>query len=431
MKRLKHFKEVLIESLEILRNFRGVGFRGEAQDSVSLWQKLQQQSCRLFKACLVLISVGGMGVFVLSPVQASVQVITVGTAVYDRYVSLGGTVIPFKKVTITAQIAGEVNYIAGIEGDTFKAGELLISTDDKVLLARRAAAMAQFQKAMAAYQNADAQYNRELWSPKSEQPLPGMALPNMMDQMFTRPFSDAMGVGDKDAENRANLTAVLTQVKQAIADMEAAKAHIAEIDVQLSHTKSRAPFDGVVVKKMVEAGDAVQPGQALLEFAKSKHLSIEVNVPVSLMGEIKKGAVLKAHFDNQQPIPVRVSQVFPVADALQHTVKVKFDLPLGAPAAPGMYAKIYIKNAASQNLQFPVVPSLAVRKLGSLPTVYVVDSETHKVIMKVVRLGRVTENGYFIVLAGLKQGEKVVMNPPENIVSGMKLEKGKLMAAVK
>lgn len=363
--------------------------------------------------------------------QASIQVMTVGTAAYDRYVSLGGTVVPFKKVTITAQVGGEVNYLAGIEGDVFKAGELLVSTDDKVLLARRAAALAQFQKAMAAYQNAEAQYNRELWSPRSEQPIPGMALPNMMDQMFTRPFSDAMGVGDKDAENRANLMAALTQVKQAIADMEAAKARIAEIDVQLTHTKSRAPFDGVIVKKMVEAGDAVQPGQPLLEFAKSKHLTIEVNIPVSLMRGLKKGDIFVAHIDNKQPIQVRVSQVFPVADALQHTVKVKFDLPLGAPAAPGMYAEVQVKNAASQNLQFPVVPKSAVRKLGSLPTLYSVDPQTHIVHMKVVRLGKAAENGYYIVLAGLEQGEQIVVNPPENIVSGMKLENGKLVAEAK
>ncbi len=363
--------------------------------------------------------------------QASIQVMTVGTAAYDRYVSLGGTVIPFKKVTITAQVGGEVNYLAGIEGDTFKAGELLVSTDDKVFLARRASAMAQFQKAMAAYQNAVAQYNRELWSPRSEQPMPGMALPNMMDQMFSRPFSDAMGIGDKDAENRANLAAVQAQVKQAIADMEAAKARIAEIDVQLTHTKNRAPFDGVIVKKMVEAGDAVQPGQPLLEFAKSKHLTIEVNIPVNLMSGIKKGAIFIAHIDNKPPIQVRVAQVFPVADALQHTVKVKFDLPLGAPAAPGMYAEVQVKNAASQNLQFPVVPKSAVRKLGSLPTLYTVDPQTHIVHMKVVRPGKAAENGYYIVLAGLDQGEQIVVNPPENIVSGMKLENGKLVAVAK
>ncbi len=365
------------------------------------------------------------GVFQVA--QASVQVETVGTAVYDRYVSLGGTVIPFKKVTISAQVGGEVNFLAGVEGDRFKAGELLVSTDDKVLLARRAAAMADFQSAMAAYQNAVAQYNRELWSPKSEQPMPGMALPNMMDQMFTRPFSDTIGIGDKDAENRANLAAVMTQVKQAIANMERAKARIAEIDIQLTHTKSRAPFDGIIVQKMIEAGDVVMPGKPLLVFAKSKHLTVEVNIPVNLMQGIRKGAIFMARVDNQPPIQVRVAQVFPIADALQHTVKVKFDLPLGAHAAPGMYAEVQVKNAASQNLHFPVVPETAIRKLGSLPAVYVVDPQTKKVHMNVVRLGKYAQNGYNIVLAGLKAGEHVVVNPPENIVSGMKLEDGKLL----
>ena len=382
---------------------------------------------KLFKVVSLITFSGLFSLSVVSTVQAAIQVITVGTAVYDRYVSLGGTVVPFKKVTVSAQVGGEVNYIAGVEGDVFKAGELLLSIDDKVYLARRKAAYAQFQKAMAAYQNAVAQYNRELWSPRSEQPMPGMALPNMMDQMFSRPFSDAMGIGDKSAEDRANLAAVQARVKQAIADMEAAKARIAEIDVQLMHTKSLAPFDGVIVKKMVEAGDAVQPGKPLLEFAKSKHLTLEVNIPVSLMRGIRKGEIFTARMNNTVPIQVRVAQIFPVADALQHTVKVKFDLPVGAPAAPGMYAEVQIKNAASQNLQFPEVPQSAIRKLGSLPFIYTVDPKTSIIHMKVVRLGKRAANGYYIILSGLKPGERVIVNPPEQIVSGMKLMQGELI----
>lgn len=362
---------------------------------------------------------------------AKVEIATVETAVYDRFVSLGGTVIPFKKVTISAQVGGEINYIAGIEGDGFKSGELLVSMDDKAILARRAAAMAEWQRAMAAYQNAIAQYNRELWSPRSEQPMPGMALPNMMDQMFTRPFSDAMGVGDKGAENRANLVAVKAQVQQAIADMQRVKAQIAEIDVQLNHTKLVAPFDGVIVKKRVEAGDAVQPGTPLLIFAKSNHLTIEVNIPVNLMQGIKKGAVFTAHLENQQPLPVRVAQVFPIADDLQHTVKVKFDLPVGAPAAPGMYAEVEIKNAASQSLHFPIVPKSAVKKRGSLPAIYVVDPKTHQVTMRIVRLGKAAKSGYLIILSGLKAGEQIIANPPSDIVSGMVVEEGRLRPASK
>lgn len=358
---------------------------------------------------------------------AEIKVIPVQEQVYDRYIKLGGTVIPFKKVTLTAQIAGQINYLAGEEGDRFKKGTLLASIDDAALLAKRKAAYAQWQRAAVAYQNAITLYNRELWAPQSKTPMPGMGLPSMFDQMFSRPMSEAMDITDYDAARRADLMAARNRIKEALAQMEAARAQIEEIDVMLRYTKLLAPFDGVIVKKFVEVGDSVQPGQPILEFAKSNHLSIEVNVPVSLMGTIVKGRIFKASINHGPPINVRVAQIFPVADDKQHTVKVKFDIPLGARAAPGMYAEVFLPNAQSQGLKFPVIPENAIVKRGSLPAVYVVDPKTGRVSMKIVRLSQTTQNGYRIVLSGLKAGERVVLDPPPNIHSGMLYKNGQLI----
>ena len=359
--------------------------------------------------------------------STEIQIETVKSAVYDRKVNLGGTVIPFKEVTLTAQMPGQVNYVAGIEGDVFETGTLLISIDDDALRAQRKAAMAQWNQASYAYQNAHAQYNRELWSPKSEKSMPGMALPNLMDQMFAKPMGDTMGVGDSDVEKRADLTNAMSRVKEAQAQMAQIKAQIDEIDVRLHDTKSIAPFEGVIVEKLVEAGDTVQPGQPMLKFAKSNHLSIELNVPVNLMRGIKKGQVLNAKIANGPPIQVRVAQVFPVANGQQHTVKVKMDLPLGAPAAPGMYAQVAVSNATSNNQSFPIIPSSAVVKRGSLPSVFVYNPNTNKVSMKIVRISRSSFNGQHTVLSGLNEGEQIVVNPPASIMSGWVLKNGRLM----
>ena len=386
--------------------------------------KLLQLNLRSFFLILILPSI-------VSPAFAAkteeIHVETVRSAVYDSKVNLGGTVIPFKEVTLTAQMPGQVNYISGIEGDAFAAGTLIISINDDALRAQRKAAMAQWNQAAYAYQNAQAQYNRELWSPKSEQSMPGMALPNLMDQMFTTPMGNSIGVGDRDVEKRADLTNAMSMVKKAQAQMAQIKAQIDEIDVRLNDTKSTAPFDGVIVKKMVEAGDTVQPGQPLLVFAKSNHLSIELNIPVNLMQGIKKGQQLMARIANSTPIQVRVAQVFPVANGQQHTVKVKMDLPLGAPAAPGMYAQVSVHNSTSQNQAFPVIPSQAIIQRGSLPSVFVFNPKTNQVSMKIVRVSKSSNNGFKTVLSGIKEGEQIVVNPPASITSGWVLKNGRLM----
>ena len=358
-----------------------------------------------------------------------IKVETVKSVVYDRFVTLGGTVVPFKEVAITAQVPGQINYIAGIEGDAFNAGTLLISTDDDSLRAQRKAATAQWSQASYAYQNSAAQYNRELLSPSSQQGMPGMGVPNLLDQIFTKPMSNSMGVGNTNIEQQADLSNALSRVKEAQAMMELAKAQIDEIDVKLYDTKAIAPFNGIIVEKMVEAGDSVQPGQPLLTFAKSNHLSIELNVPVNLMHGIEKGQTLRARISNRAAIDVRVAQVFPVANSQQHTVKVKLDLPIGSPAAPGMYAEVSVANAQSQNQAFPSIPVSAMVKRGSLPSVFVYDPKTSLVNMKIVRTAKATKNGYLIVLSGLKDGEQYISNPPSSITSGLILRDGKLFSA--
>ncbi len=311
--------------------------------------------------------------------HAEIKTEVIGSTIYDSFVNLGGTVVPHKKVTINAQQAGQIDYISGIEGDNFKLGTLLISCDGEVLKAQRNAAMAQWQQASYAYKNSITQYNRERWSPTTEKNMTGMAMPGLMDQMFTRPISNSMGYGDNDVDKRAHLANARTNVQKTSAQMRLIKAKIDEIDVRLSDTKSVAPFDGVIVEKLVEAGDTVQPGQPLLVFARSNHLSLEVNVPVNLMLGIKKGAVFLAEFGNEKRIEVRVAQIFPVADSKQHTVKIKLDLPLGAPAAPGMYATVSVLNISSRGQSFPAIPSSSVIKRGSLPAIFIVNQQTQAV----------------------------------------------------
>ena len=50
------------------------------------------------------------------------SVITVPSVPVGAAVSLGGTVVPFKDVTFSAQIPGRIKSIAGEEGDHFKSG---------------------------------------------------------------------------------------------------------------------------------------------------------------------------------------------------------------------------------------------------------------------------------------------------------------------
>ncbi|MCK4675803.1 MAG: biotin/lipoyl-binding protein, partial [Gammaproteobacteria bacterium] len=224
-------------------------------------------------------------------VQAD-NVVTVSVAPHGGYVIMGGSVIPLKEVTLAAQIPGRVVSIAGEEGDEFTAGTLLVKINDDDLQAKKVAAEAQVASSQSAAQNAQVQYNRELWNPRVNNPRPmaGMAMPTMFDSFF----DDNSFVGDgsnKGIERHADLASQGSQVSSARSRVTEAESGLRAINAKLRDTKAIAPFDGVIMKKMVEIGDTVQPGQALIVFSYSKFLRIKVEVPARLMPGLTKGMV--------------------------------------------------------------------------------------------------------------------------------------------
>jgi multidrug efflux pump subunit AcrA (membrane-fusion protein) len=333
------------------------------------------------------------------------------------HVSLGGTVVPYKEVTLSAQLPGRVKFLAGIEGDIFSEEDLLVELDDSELMAKREAALAQLANADAQLRNAGVQFNRELWSPKSKSAMGGMGMPNLFDQMFTSPMEDFVGERDRDAERQADIYSSRTNIHQAQNTIYRVQAEIRAIDAKLRDAKSVAPFDGVMMKKFVEVGDTVQPGQPLMKYADVEYLQIVVDVPGRLRPGLNEGMMLRAELDvGDREVPVRVAQIFPMADAQRHTVTIKFDLPQGE-SAPGMYAKVLVPDFNAPARANPVIPSSSIRYNGSLPGVYVIDEEG-KPMLRLVRVGETLPGGYSTILSGLQAGERVMRNPPLGISAG-------------
>jgi len=325
-------------------------------------------------------------------------------------VSLGGTVVPYKEVTLAAQLPGRIKDLAGIEGDSFREGSLLVAIDEAELLAQRNAALAQLANAQADLSNAGVQYNREIYAPRSRQAMGGFGLPNMFDQMFTAPMEDFMGTRDRGTERGADLYASSTRITQAQNAIFQAQSQIQAIDAKLRDARSLAPFDGVIMKKFIEIGDTVQPGQPLLKFADVAYLQVVVDVPSRLRPGLHEGQMLQAELDvGGQIVPVRVAQIFPMADAQRHTVTVKFDLPVGV-SAPGEYVKVRVPDTGSLVKEAPVLPLDAILYRGSLPGVCIQGKDGQSEL-RLIRVGEQIGDGFVTALSGVKVGDRVMRNP--------------------
>jgi len=370
----------------------------------------------MFKQFIKIITI--IGLYQSSLVHATETYIVRDNPI-SAVVTLGGTIVPFKEVTLSAQLPGRVAEIAGEEGEWFKENTVLIALDDTELLAQRRSAEADWLNANATARNAAMQYERELWSPSKDKAPGGMGVPNLFDQFFTKPARDFAGQTNETMDRRADLHSFGTQIDQSRSALLQARSRIEQIDAKLRDAVGQAPFDGVITQKLVEVGDTVQPGQPLLAFADTKYLQIKLEIPARLVTGLQVGMeniIAKLDVPSNQPdtVPVRVAQIFPVADPQRHTVTVKFDLPtnMPIPTYPGQYAEVLINdvNIAAQSL--PVIPLSAVVKRGSLQSVYVINNNSRE--LRLVRIGREIDATYVSVLSGLKVGDVIEVNPQVN-----------------
>ena len=337
-------------------------------------------------------------------------VITVTSGSVGGTVRLGGSVVPEQIVNLTAQMPGDVSFVAGSEGDAFEQGDALVALDTTSLLAKRQQAMSQLASAEAAHRNAVVQYNHELRNPNGQANSMLGGAPGLFS-MFSDPARSMMGQGSPGMERGSNLYAQGIQVETARNGVDQAHAALRELDESLQNAISYAPFDGVILKKMVEQGDIVQPGMPLVSFADVTRLQVRVEVPTRLLRVIRSGGQMQAHLDGvSTPVPVVVDRIFPMADAGGHTTTAEFNLPQGTEAHSGMYAEIIVPDPSSRVSGLPVIPESAIVWRGSLPAVFQV-ADDGRARLRLIRIDEYASNGIVSVISGIRAGDRILAEP--------------------
>ena len=379
-------------------------------------------------------------------------VVPVGSSKTGAHVVLGGTVVPYREVTLTAQLPGRVEYIAGEAGDWFDEGQVLVALEHDDVLAQRRQAIANLYGAQAGIADAQVGYTKEYWMPQAYKKH-NRQLNHLFNQQFNRQrqstpsmgyfpsmFEKFMGFGSPTGGGGSSSNTPITffpdydlqpwivrdldlyshnsHVSQAQSQIYGARSKIDEIDSYLRDARSISPFEGVIVDKIAEEGDTVQPGQPLIKYADTRYLQLEVQVPARLVSALSKDVMVPAKLDvGDTYIEVRVAQIYPTADSDRHTVTVKFDLPSGVPGGPGMYAEVMIPDHNTPIKDMPVIPSTAVVHRGSLPAVFVLN-HNNEAELRLIRLGEQVDRNHVAVLSGVRPGEQVFASPPPGIRSG-------------
>ncbi|HYL01821.1 MAG TPA: efflux RND transporter periplasmic adaptor subunit [Steroidobacteraceae bacterium] len=225
-------------------------------------------------------------------------------------------------------------------------------------------------------------------------------------------------VSQQDADQRAGDAAAKAAARQSAA------ANLARLRELESFKRVVAPFDGVVTQRNTDVGALINagetPGSALFRVADTHRLRIYVSVPQSYAAAVRPGLAAELDFADRPGRHYRAEVAYTARalDASSRTLQVELQIDNAAgELLPGSYAEVHFNFPASTSTLRVPVNTVLFRAEGLL--VAVVDAEGR------VHLRPITEGRDFgtqvEVLAGVGEGDALILNPPDSITDGARV----------
>ncbi|NLE61337.1 MAG: efflux RND transporter periplasmic adaptor subunit [Planctomycetes bacterium] len=285
-----------------------------------------------------------------------------------------GSVRPVYESAVASKIMAKVVAVNVKAGDRVSKGDVLVRLDDADLRARQQQALAAVAAAKAARDQAIIELDR---------------VAKLLQQ----------NAASKIEHDRAETT-----LKSAEAELQRAEQTLNEADAVLSYATIQATMDALVVDKRVDVGDTVAPGQVLLNCYDPTRMQMVASVRESLTRRLQVGQNIEVTIDALgHPCEGQISEIVPEAESASRTFLVKVTGPCPPGVYAGMFGRLTIPLDEEDVL---VIPRAAIRMIGQLSVVDVVDGETLQ--RRVIQPGR-TLNGKIEILSGLREGEQIAL----------------------
>ncbi|HWF04939.1 MAG TPA: efflux RND transporter periplasmic adaptor subunit, partial [Candidatus Angelobacter sp.] len=217
---------------------------------------------------------------------------------------------------------------------------------------------------------------------------------------------------------KADLDQAQNTYDAAKADADASGAGIREQQVQLHYYTVRAPSAGVIGDIPVHVGDHVAATTMLTTVDTGGSLEAYINVPAEKAGALRMGQPVDIVGDDGKTIRTRISFISPHVDTDSQTLLVKTQLPNADKKfrnAQQVHARVVWseKNA-------PVIPVTAVSRLSGKIFAFVAEGQGQQSVarQRVIQVGDLIGNDY-VVLDGIKPGDKIITTSVQMLVDGM------------
>jgi membrane fusion protein, multidrug efflux system len=304
-------------------------------------------------------------------------------------------------VEIRSRVEGFLEKVLFKEGSRVKAGQLLFVIDQRPYKAA-------LQEARGSLAQAQANLNKALKDVERLHPLVA-----------------------EDAAPQVDLDNAEAAVQYSRASIERARAAIAKAELDLKFTQIHSPITGIIGKAEVTAGNLVSRDQTLLTTVSSWD-------PMRVVFSISEADYLRRAQRFREGNPFQPDQtsapfelitadnsVYPFRGTLSFVdralnlttgtlnIYVSFPNP-NRLLRPGLFGRVRVVLEERPNTM--LVPQRAVQVMQGVPSVLVVGNDD-KVALRTVDLGERYQD-FFIVSAGLKPGDRVVVDGVQKAIPG-------------
>ncbi len=294
-----------------------------------------------------------------------------------------GTIYFSRTAKVAAEVEGIVRQVYSDDGQPVTTGERLVRLDDDLLATEIAGTRAVYEQNLIDVEQAQRDYNR-------------------IDALH---HQDSIATSEFEAYG--------TKVSRLQKQSTVLKARLDRLLLEQKKKTVRAPFDGMIIESLVEAGDWVKAGGIVATLADSHNLEAWVDIPASVIPYITPGqeAIITVA---EQEMSGQFITIIPRGDITTRTFIAKFSLPGNLMLIEGMEAQVILPIAAAR--EGLLVPRDAVINSFGRNVIFINDNGQARMVA--VEIGGYTGTQVGIIGAEIEVGQIVIVKGNERIRDG-------------
>lgn len=320
------------------------------------------------------------------------EVVTASPVEIRQTLSLSGSLRAVDMATVKARVAADVRQVLVREGESVRAGQIVVVTDGTEYEARVAQARGNLDAARAQL------------------------------EIATKTRDNNRVLVEKGFISRNTFDNAASQYAAAEANVAAARGAMNIVQKSLNDTVIRTPISGLVAARYAQPGEKVSPDNKLLDIVNLQKMELEAAVPTSDIAQIVIGQPVSLHIEGlPETLEGKVVRINPSTQAGSRSVLVYVQV-----ANPknvlrvGMFAEAQLVLSAKQGVL--ALPQSAVRKDSQGAFVYTItNDQLSKMAVTIGIDGRSGDEYLTEIVSGLDFGAQVVRTDMGNLQTGTRV----------